>query len=151
LVHPELHRRPFALARRTAGPHTGRLKLPLGWRLNRGRSANADLADKRNQLRIAQSVNDPRAIAAEEVDNRRFAVAQGDARLAEAEAGVAQAEAKLAETQAQLDLLVDPKGGGDGADIQAASDRVVYLSDGRIDDIKRRDQLDIQFGQIAAH
>ena len=30
----------------------------------------------------------------------------------------------------------------------AASNRVVYLEDGRIVDIKRRDQLDIQFGKI---
>ncbi|MDX2148668.1 MAG: biotin/lipoyl-binding protein [Planctomycetota bacterium] len=71
-------------------------------------AAQIQLDDRRNQLRVAQAVNDPRAIAAEEVDTRRFAVAQGEAQLAEAQAGAAQAESRLAEARAQLDLLVAP-------------------------------------------
>src|SRR5439155_14071235 len=54
-------------------------------------AAGADLADVRNQLQLAESLPDKRAMAQQEWGRRRFAVQQ--------------AEAKLAEARAQLDLL----------------------------------------------
>jgi RND family efflux transporter MFP subunit len=60
--------------------------------------AEAARADVRNQLRLAESVRDKRALSVEELDRRRFAAVLADARVLEA---VAQLEA--AETN--LDLL----------------------------------------------
>jgi multidrug resistance efflux pump len=87
-------------------------------------AAEADLADRRNQLRIVQAVDDPRAIAAEEIDRRRFAVDQAAARLGTAQAGVAEAEAGLTRRQADLEQLVDPATGADGAELRALSRRI---------------------------
>jgi multidrug resistance efflux pump len=68
-------------------------------------AAEADAADRRNRLRIAESVGDRRAISAEEVDTRRFALEQALARVAEAQAAIALAEARRVEAVARLALL----------------------------------------------
>ena len=97
-------------------------------------AAQADQADRDNLLRIAESIDDPRAISAEEVDNRRFATQSARARVGEAEARVLDAQARLGEaeaalqaTRARLALLVDTDGntGGDtdGPDLLAARAR----------------------------
>ncbi|MEL7483132.1 MAG: HlyD family efflux transporter periplasmic adaptor subunit [Planctomycetota bacterium] len=86
--------------------------------------AESDLGDRQNQLRIAEAVSDPRAIAAEQVDTRRFAVTQAEARVSTANAAVEQAEARVAEAEAELARLVDPATDGDGPDLRAASARV---------------------------
>ncbi len=88
------------------------------------RVAEADADDRRNLLRIATAVSDPRAIAAEEVDRRRFAVAQAEARLTTAQAVVDRADAGVAEAIAELSRLVDPETGADGPDLRAAAARV---------------------------
>ena len=87
-------------------------------------AASVARADQANLLRIAESVDDPRAISIEEVDRRRFALQAADAALAEAEAGRAQAAAAREEARAALALLVDPTSGGDGPDLIAAERRV---------------------------
>ncbi len=93
-------------------------------------AAEADLADKQNLVRIAEAVDDPRAISAEELDNRRFAATSAAARVEEARALVTDAQAKLGEAEAaleraraQLGLLVSVEG-GDGPDLLAARARV---------------------------
>lgn len=87
------------------------------------RTAEANLADRRNLLRVAESVRDPRAIAAEEVDNRRFAVAEAEGRLEEARARVTEAEAAVLGARARLELLVQPETGEAGPDVRAALER----------------------------
>ncbi len=52
--------------------------------------AEAGLAQLRSQLKFAESVPDPRAISAEELSNRRHAVAIGEAALGSAQARVEQ-------------------------------------------------------------
>lgn len=89
-------------------------------------SVRADLADRENRLRIVLSIDDPRAIASEEIDTRRFAVERAQGSVAEAESRVAQASARLAETRAQLSLLRD--GQKDGPDIRAAIARVAQAA-----------------------
>jgi HlyD family secretion protein len=86
-------------------------------------AASVQRDDAANLLRIAESVDDPRAIAAEEVDRRRFALQAAEAALTEAAAGRAQAIATRERARAALALLVDPnqtgEGGGDGPDLVA--------------------------------
>ncbi len=89
----------------------------------RVRELEAMRDDRINQLRIAESVDDPRAISAEEVDRRRFAVLAAEAQLADAQASVAEARAQLAEASAQRALLVADDG-ADGPDLRAAIQRV---------------------------
>ena len=86
--------------------------------------ADADLADRRNLLRIAESVSDPRAISEEEVDRRRFAVRQSEARRASVVAGVRQAEARVQEAGAELSRYIEPDTGSDGPELVAAAARV---------------------------
>lgn len=101
------------------------------------RVAQSDLADKQNQLAIAQAVTDPRAIAREEVDRRRFAVAQADARMQTAQAAVERADASVVAAIAELQRFVDPAIGSDGPEIQSAESRVAQarrtLSQARTD------------------
>jgi multidrug resistance efflux pump len=104
-------------------------------------SAEADVSDRENLLRIARSVDDPRAIAAEEVDNRRFAVQIAQAAVAQARAGVAQARAEVAAAEASLALLVDPVGGVDGPDIAAAESAADRA---RADLARARTELDLR-------
>ncbi|UYV13953.1 MAG: biotin/lipoyl-binding protein [Phycisphaera sp.] len=88
------------------------------------RVAEADLADKQNQFAIAQAVNDPRAISREEVDRRRFAAAQAEARVETARAAILRADASVAAARAELQRFVRADGSGDGPEILAAESRV---------------------------
>lgn len=83
-------------------------------------AAEADEADRANQLRIAESVNDPRAIAQEEVDRRRFAHKQAQARTLTARAAVTESEASIEEAHARLARLESPEAGGAGPELRAA-------------------------------
>ena len=89
-------------------------------------TARAELDDRRNRLRIAESVDDPRAIASEEIDARRFAVQRATGSAAEAQSRIAQAVGSLAEAEAELSLLLD--GDQDGPDIRAAIARVAQAA-----------------------
>lgn len=89
--------------------------------------AQAQLADRQNLLSIATAVSDPRAIAREEVDRRRFAVAEAEARVATARAAVEHAEAGVAEAEAQLERYVESATGADGPEILAALARVTQV------------------------
>ena len=86
--------------------------------------AESDLADRRNLLEIATSVSDPRAIAREEVDRRRFAVGQAEAKVATAVAAVERGRAGVAQASAELARFVEPEGGADGPELLAAAARV---------------------------
>ncbi|MEM9167178.1 MAG: biotin/lipoyl-binding protein [Planctomycetota bacterium] len=88
------------------------------------RSAEADLADRKNLLSIATGVADPRAISREQVDRRRFAVDQAEARVATAKASITRAEADQAEAEADLSRFIDPDSRDDGPELQAAASRV---------------------------
>ena len=88
------------------------------------RVAQSDLADKQNQLAIARAVTDPRAIAKEEVDRRRFAVAEAEARVQTGQAAVERADASVVAAVAELQRFTDPTSGGDGPEILAAESRV---------------------------
>ncbi len=89
--------------------------------------AEADLADRRNLLSIATAVSDPRAIAREEVDRRRFAVTQAEARVATASAAVQRAQAGVSEAEAELERYAEPQTGADGPEILAAVARVAQV------------------------
>ncbi|MEM8757859.1 MAG: biotin/lipoyl-binding protein [Planctomycetota bacterium] len=86
--------------------------------------AESDLADRENLVRIATAVSDPRAISQEEVDRRRFARTQSEARLATASASVTQAEAGLAAASAEL-ARFEGADGGEGPELAAAGARVM--------------------------
>lgn len=57
--------------------------------------AEAQLANAKNELALAQSITDPRAMSVEEHDNRRFAVLVAQAQLAQARANVESTETNL--------------------------------------------------------
>ncbi|HMR33683.1 MAG TPA: efflux RND transporter periplasmic adaptor subunit [Geminicoccaceae bacterium] len=67
--------------------------------------AEVALADYRQQLRNAEAVKDRRAVSAEEVAKRRYAVQLYEAKLATAQAQVAAAESSLQEAEAELQRL----------------------------------------------
>ena len=73
-------------------------RADLAVRETRVREAEANLQDLRAQLAIAEKVKDPRAISAEDLNKRRFAVQAAEARLANA-----AAEEKAA--RVDIDLL----------------------------------------------
>ncbi len=60
--------------------------------------AEAQLADSKNQLALAESITDKRAMSVEERDKRRYAVQKAEAQLT-------QARAELTSTQTDLDRL----------------------------------------------
>jgi len=60
--------------------------------------AEADLANAKNQLALAESLTDKRAMSVEELDNRRYAVQTADAKLT-------QAQTDLQATQTTLERL----------------------------------------------
>lgn len=64
------------------------------------------LADLRNQLEMWSSVNDARAISKQELDTKRFAVATGEARLAQAAAELKAADAGVLATQTLIDRTI---------------------------------------------
>ncbi len=86
-------------------------------------AAQAEYDDRQNQQRVAESIKDTRAIAAEELDRRRFAAAQARARVRIAEAQVVEAQARVAGARADLQRMVDPDTGGDGPELAAAVER----------------------------
>jgi HlyD family secretion protein len=68
--------------------------------------ATASLGDVTNQLKIAESVTDKRAISIEELTKRRYAVKLAEAKLVSARAEVASTEAQLNATEVELGRLV---------------------------------------------
>ena len=68
--------------------------------------AKASLSDFKNQLAIAESVTDKRAISVEELDHRRFAVQIAKAKLAQTKADVVSAMAQIRETETNLDRII---------------------------------------------
>jgi len=70
-------------------------RADLAVRETRVREAEANLQDLRAQLEIAEKVKDPRAISAEDLNKRRFAVQAAEARLANAAAEVRAAQVDL--------------------------------------------------------
>jgi HlyD family secretion protein len=60
------------------------------------KESEANLAEVKNQLKLAESVPDKRAISAEELANRRFAVAIDEAAVASAKAQVEQIKIEIA-------------------------------------------------------
>ncbi|TVQ75130.1 MAG: biotin/lipoyl-binding protein [Phycisphaeraceae bacterium] len=89
-------------------------------------TVRAELDDRRNRLRIAESIDDPRAIASEEIDARRFAVQRAEGSAAEAQSRIAQVVGSLAEAEAELSLL--QAGDQDGPDVRAAAARVAQAA-----------------------
>lgn len=75
--------------------------------------ASAVLDDLMQQLRFAESVNDPRAISAEEVTRRRSAVQTAKAKLGEAVAEVQTAHSQIAmvKTELQRSVVTAPTDG----------------------------------------
>ena len=68
--------------------------------------AKASLSDVKNQLALAESITDKRAISVEELDRRRYAVQIAKAKLAQAKADVVSAMAQIRETETNLDRIV---------------------------------------------
>ncbi len=68
--------------------------------------AKASLSDLKNQLALAESLTDKRAISVEELDPRRYAVQIAKAKLAQAKADVVSAMAQTRETETNLDRIV---------------------------------------------
>lgn len=67
--------------------------------------AAASLGDATNQLQIAESVTDKRAISVEELTKRRYAVLLAEAKLASARAEVESSEAQLNATEVEFERL----------------------------------------------
>jgi len=68
--------------------------------------AKASLSDVKNQLALAESITDKRAISVEELDRRRYAVQIAKAKLAQAKADVISAKAQIKETETNLDRII---------------------------------------------
>src|SRR5688572_1383925 len=69
-------------------------------------TANATLADVRNQLELWQAVTDSRAVSKDDIERKRFAVQIQEAKLAQAQADVQSAEAQVRATQIEMDRRV---------------------------------------------
>lgn len=68
--------------------------------------AKASLSDLKNQLVLAESITDKRAISVEEFDRRRYAVQIAKAKLAQAKADVVSAKAQIEETEMNLNRII---------------------------------------------
>ncbi|MBI2472837.1 MAG: efflux RND transporter periplasmic adaptor subunit [Planctomycetes bacterium] len=68
--------------------------------------AKASLSDLQNQLVLAESITDKRAISTEELDRRRYAVQIAKAKLAQAKSDVVSAKAQIEETEMNLDRII---------------------------------------------
>jgi RND family efflux transporter MFP subunit len=68
--------------------------------------AKESLADLKNQLALAESLSDKRAISVEELDKRRYAVLVAEAKLAQARADVSSSKAQVKETETNLDRII---------------------------------------------
>ena len=66
-------------------------------------TANATLADVKNQLELWQAVTDTRAVSKEDLDRKRFAVQIQEAKLAQAQAELQSAQAQVKATQIEID------------------------------------------------
>ncbi len=66
-------------------------------------TANAMLADVKNQLELWQAVTDSRAVSKDDIERKRFAVQIQEAKLAQAQADVQSAEAQVRATQIEID------------------------------------------------
>ncbi len=64
--------------------------------------AEATLAQARNELRLAQSLTDRRAISAEDMENRRFTVQSDEAKLATAHASVDSSDSQVEQIKASV-------------------------------------------------
>ena len=69
-------------------------------------TANATLADVKNQLELWQAVTDSRAVSKDELDRKRFAVQIQEAKLAQAQADLQSAEAQIKSTLIEMDRRV---------------------------------------------
>jgi HlyD family secretion protein len=106
--------------------------------------ADADLADRRNKLQLGERLLRTAVVSSEEVDNRRFVMQQAEARVATARAAVAEAAAGVVQAQAELARLVNPAGGGPGADIIAAEKRIALAQ-------RECDKASTELEQFAVH
>ena len=106
--------------------------------------ADADLADRRNKLQLGERLLRTAVVSSEEVDNRRFVMQQAEARVATARASVAEAAAGVVQAQAELARLVNPAGGGPGADIIAAEKRIALAQ-------RECDKASTELEQFAVH
>jgi energy-coupling factor transporter ATP-binding protein EcfA2 len=106
--------------------------------------ADADLADRRNKLQLGERLLRTAVVSSEEVDNRRFVMQQAEARVATARAAVAEAAAGVVQAQAELARLVNPVGGGPGADIIAAEKRIALAQ-------RECDKASTELEQFAVH
>ncbi|HKT16615.1 MAG TPA: efflux RND transporter periplasmic adaptor subunit, partial [Stellaceae bacterium] len=84
-------------AARAAGAAAAHAQIP---------EAQAVLDQARNELERAESLPDRRALSAEDLANRRYAVQLDAAKLATARANAASADAQVAETEADLERLI---------------------------------------------
>ncbi|MFN5614767.1 MAG: efflux RND transporter periplasmic adaptor subunit [Brevundimonas sp.] len=69
------------------------------------RQAEVALGDERQRLSLFEAVDDPRALSADELARRRFAVSRGEAALAQARAALAVAEAQVRARIVDLERL----------------------------------------------
>ena len=66
-------------------------------------TANATLADAKNQLELWQAVTDSRAVSKDDLERKRYAVQIQEAKLAQAQADQQSAEAQVKATQIEID------------------------------------------------
>ena len=69
-------------------------------------TADATLADVKNQLELWQAVTDSRAVSKDELERKRFAVQIQEAKLAQAQAEAQSAEAQVKSTQIEMDRRI---------------------------------------------
>ncbi len=68
--------------------------------------AEESLANLKNQLALAESLTDKRAISVQDLDNRRYAVRVAEAQLSQARKNVSASRAQMKEVLTNLDLSV---------------------------------------------
>lgn len=68
--------------------------------------AKESLANLKNQLALAESLTDKRAISVQDLDNRRYAVRVAEAQLAQALANISASRAQVKEVMTNLDLTI---------------------------------------------
>jgi HlyD family secretion protein len=95
----------FAIDARDAQASVGEARATLAAARDRAASAQVDVTAAQRQLDLFTSVEDPRAVARQQVIDRRSQRDQARARLAVARSEIAQAEAQLASAQTTAGLL----------------------------------------------
>jgi HlyD family secretion protein len=96
----------FALDDRAGVADLAAREAQLGVAKAAVRTAEVEAAERSTNLKLAQSVDDPRAISRQELEARRFALEAAQARLAEAKARVKDAEAAVSASRTTLAQLV---------------------------------------------